>query len=215
MKNKDYNLKIILLAAGKSERFNGVKLLAKIQPQENSTTLIQHALQQISAALKLLGISENNLHIATGRYHLQLTSLLSEQYNFIHCHDAHLGLGHTIAQSVHHVTTKNKDTCHIMIALADQIALTTDDYVKLIKQSIALPSQLVCAKAKQEIMPPAIFPADYFNELIALQGDKGAKVILYSNQIDLKTVNLPHAERDIDTRQDLSNWHKDETVTFQ
>ena len=56
-------------------------------------------------------------------------------------------------------------------------------------------------------MPPAIFPAAYFSELMALKGDKGAKPILYANIENLETVNITHAERDIDTRQDLANWY--------
>lgn len=217
MKKQNYNLKVILLAAGKSERFNGIKLLAKIQQQENSITLIENAFHQISAAFSTLNIDDKNIRIATGRYHLQIATYLSEhehkssQYVFDYCEDAHLGLGHTISQSVGHMLTGEHDNedspSHILIALADQIALTADDYVALIQQSSALPNKLVCAKAGQEFMPPAIFPSAYFTDLMRLKGDKGAKLVLYANKENLQTVNLPHAERDIDTQQELFNWY--------
>ena len=58
MKKQDYNLKVILLAAGKSERFNGVKVLAKVQQKETSITLIEHAFHQISLALNELNIDD-------------------------------------------------------------------------------------------------------------------------------------------------------------
>jgi molybdenum cofactor cytidylyltransferase len=217
MKKHDYNLKVILLAAGKSERFNGVKVLAKVQHKETSITLIEHVFHQISVALMELNIDEKNIQIATGRYHSQITTFFSEhenensRYIFDYCEDAHLGLGHTISQSVGHMLTSAHDNenspSHILIALADQVALTADNYVTLIKQSLALPNKLVCAKAGQEFMPPAIFPATYFAALLHLKGDKGAKPILYANKENLKTVSIQHAEKDIDTQQDLVNWH--------
>ena len=216
MKKQDYNLKVILLAAGKSERFNGVKVLAKVQQKETSITLIEHAFHQISVALNELNIDEKNIQIATGRYHSQITTFFSKhensQYIFDYCEDAHLGLGHSISQSVGHMLTDVHDNenspSHILIALADQVALTADDYIALIKQSLALPNKLVCAKAGQELMPPAIFPSTYFADLMHLKGDKGAKPVLYANKENLQTVSIQHAERDIDTQQDLANWHK-------
>ena len=217
MKKQDYNLKVILLAAGKSERFNGVKVLAKVQQKETSITLIEHAFHQISVALNELNIDEKNIQIATGRYHSQITTFFSKhenknsQYIFDYCEDAHLGLGHSISQSVGHMLTDVHDNenspSHILIALADQVALTADDYIALIKQSLALPNKLVCAKAGQELMPPAIFPSTYFADLMHLKGDKGAKPFLYANKENLQTVSIQHAERDIDTQQDLANWH--------
>ena len=217
MKKQDYNLKVILLAAGKSERFNGVKVLAKVQQKETSITLIEHAFHQISVALNELNIDEKNIQIATGRYHSKITAFFSEhenensQYIFDYCENAHLGLGHTISQSVGHMLTDAHDNenspSHILIALADQVALTADNYVALIKQSLALPNKLVCAKAGQEFMPPAIFPSAYFADLMRLKGDKGAKPVLYANKENLQTVSIQHAERDIDTQQDLANWH--------
>ena len=215
MKKQDYNLKVILLAAGKSERYNGVKVLAKVQQKETSITLIEHAFHQISVALNELNIDEKNIQIATGRYHSQITTFFSKhensQYIFDYCEDAHLGLGHSISQSVGHMLTDVHDNenspSHILIALADQVALTADDYIALIKQSLALPNKLVCAKAGQEFMPPAIFPSTYFTDLMRLKGDKGAKPVLYTNKENLQTVSIQHAERDIDTQQDLANWH--------
>ena len=215
MKKQDYNLKVILLAAGKSERFNGVKVLAKVQQKETSITLIEHAFHQISVALNELNIDEKNIQIATGRYHSQITTFFSKhensQYIFDYCEDAHLGLGHTISQSVERIINgahaNENSPSHILIALADQVALTADNYVALIKQSLALPNKLVCAKAGQEFMPPAIFPSTYFADLMRLKGDKGAKPVLYANKENLQTVSIQHAERDIDTQQDLANWH--------
>ncbi len=208
MINNGYNLKIILLAAGKSERFNGIKLLAKVQQQDNSITLIEHVLQQISASLSRLNIKASNLLIATGGYHAQIAKLLINQYSLDCCENADDGLGHTIAQSVEKTLKNDDNTSHIMIMLADQIALNSSDYISLIKQSLATPKKLICAQADQEIMPLAIFPRLYFSDLIALKGDKGAKAVLNANKENLQKVMLPNAAIDIDTPQDLIKWYE-------
>jgi molybdenum cofactor cytidylyltransferase len=218
MKSQVYNLKVILLAAGKSERFNGIKLLAKIQQQDSSITLLEHAIQQISTALNAMNMKTESIRVTTGRFHAQITASFADhkhiQFVFDYCEDAHFGLGHTIAQSVKQVCNDTYDAennpSHIMIALADQVALNPDDYVALIKQSLALPNKLLCAQAGQALMPPAIFPAAYFSDLMQLKGDKGAKPILYANKDNLETLSIPHAERDIDTQQDLADWYNNQ-----
>ncbi len=203
-----YNLKIVLLAAGKSMRFNGIKLLAKVQQQDDSFTLIEHVLQQISSSLNTLNINKNSLHVATGDYHTQIAQLTANRYTLDYCKNAHLGLGHTIAQSVEKMLITDDSTSHIMITLADQVALTSDDYLSLINQSLATPQKLICAKADQQIMPPAIFPRHYFTELMTLQGDKGAKAVLRTNKENLHKVLLPNAAIDIDTSKDLLDWYE-------
>jgi len=218
MSNSDYNLKIILLAAGKSQRFNGIKLLSTLSSRQTlmatselkkqSTTLIEHVLNQLGNALHELNIADNNLQVATGLYHQQLSALIGDRYHIHYCENAHLGLGHTIAQSVSEILEAQGTAkpSHILFALADQVALTTDDYIHLIEQSLSTPNKLVCAEAEKELMPPAIFPQHYFKELTTLYGDKGAKALLHKNKDNLQPVLLDKAAIDIDTQQDLIDW---------
>ena len=212
MSSCPYNLKIIVLAAGKSERFEAIKLLAKVKNLAHSTPLIQHVLQKITESLAVLNIDKSNLHIATGGYHEQISEIIGNQFSLTYSSLAHMGLGHTIAQSVEKIINNDDSASHIMITLADQIALTTDDYIQLIEQSLSMPNKLICAKADLEVMPPAIFPRHYFTQLMSLTGDKGAKALLHKNKENLHEVLLPNAAIDIDTKQDLINWHKENTL---
>jgi molybdenum cofactor cytidylyltransferase len=52
---------------------------------------------------------------------------------------------------------------------------------------------------------PALFPASCFEELRALQGDRGAGPLL-ARRADVLTVPLPGGEVDIDTPADLARW---------
>jgi len=220
MSDTSYNLKIIVLGAGKSERFEGIKLIAAVtEPTDdsrNSTLLIQHVLQQIVESLAELNIDKSNLSIATGGYYQQISEVLDPELSIINCSNAHLGLGYSIAQSVdivlNNANNKLESTSHIMITLADQIALKTDDYVRLIEQSISKPDKLICAKAEEQFMPPAIFPRRYFSQLMELNGDKGAKALLQKNRDSLQEVLLANAAIDIDTQHDLLIWKKSNLI---
>jgi|TARA_B110000091_G_scaffold190725_1_gene214075 molybdenum cofactor cytidylyltransferase len=210
MINSPYNLKVILLSAGKSQRFKSIKLIAKVKQESHSIPLIQYVLQHITASLDQLKIY-NNLYIATGCYHKQISEVIGQQGTVIFCSSAHLGLGHTIGQSVEKIISNDNmtdRTSHIMITLADQIALTANDYIRLIEQSLSAPEKLICAKANIDIMPPAIFPRHYFTQLMNLTGDEGAKAFLHSNTNNLQEVIMPNALIDIDIKQDLINWQK-------
>lgn len=210
-----YHLKVILLAAGKSTRFGGIKLIANINKQSNEKqpvlTLIELVLNNISAALQTYPKITSSINIATGEYHLQIAALLKEKHieknSLLYCNKANEGLGKTIAQAVEKVIKTDKNISHIMIALADQVALNDKDYEQLIKQSIKTPHNIVCAKAKNRLMAPAIFPYRYFTELTGLNGDKGAQAILKSNSAQLHSISLDNAIIDIDTQQDLHHWN--------
>ncbi len=65
-----------------------------------------------------------------------MNSRASGQQAFDYYQETHLGLGHTLSHFVRHLLNETHDdenTSHILIASADQVALTADDYVALIK----------------------------------------------------------------------------------
>lgn len=210
--NNQINLKVIILAAGKSERFEGIKLLAPIQGTEKSIPIIQHAFTQVSNALTTLKIDISNITIATGKYHQQMIKVLADQISIRHCPESELGLGNTIAQSVDKANNEDTTITHIMLTLADQVAMTSADYIELISKSLVMPDKIVCSSVDSKIMPPAIFPKAYFSQLLSLTGDKGAKRVLQSNKENLIKVLLPNAKIDIDTEFDLIHWHKSNKV---
>ena len=207
----NYHLTVLLLAAGKSKRFGGIKQLAPLNNRHPndpnaSLTLIEHTLNNIKQALGLFSINTENIYIATGQYHQKISALLPKEASLLYCSESNLGLGHTIAQAVKYISEQSKNTSHLMITLADQIALESDDYGQLIKQSILFPKKIPCAKAKKCFMAPAIFPSSYFSQLTLLSADKGARSILMKNIDQLQPVSLPKAIIDIDTQQDLAQW---------
>lgn len=117
---------------------------------------------------------------------------------------------------------------HVLFTLADLPSLNTQDLIRLIDTSKAYPNHIVCSewqkhvekdgqrggqkdgKPNSRLTVPAIFPEEMFSELLALQGDTGAKPIIkkYAKLGKVTAVSIPNARFDIDTPQDWENFKK-------
>ena len=95
----------------------------------------------------------------------------------------------------------------VIFLLADQPLLKREDLEKI--YSIASDhsyTQIVCSqydfKGDLTLGVPAYFPCQYFSELLALEGDQGAKKVILANAHQI--VRLNGSLVDIDTVADLS-----------
>lgn len=110
-------------------------------------------------------------------------------------------------------TLPSTNPSHVLFTLADLPSLNTQDLIRLIDASKASPNHIVCSEWVKEgdtdsrLTVPAIFPKAMFSELLALQGDTGAKPIIrkYAKLGKVTAVSIPNAQFDIDTPQD---WEK-------
>jgi molybdenum cofactor cytidylyltransferase len=108
-----------------------------------------------------------------------------------------------LSASLRVAATNVPDNCtHVLIALGDQIAISTTEYHQLIEHSIQNPNHIVCTRYDGRNGVPAIFPVSYMSQLSSLSGDKGAGQLL--NRSDaVKTLDFDSAAHDIDTPDDL------------
>ncbi|TYK66224.1 nucleotidyltransferase family protein [Colwellia echini] len=199
------NIKTVILAGGNSIRFKGNKQLSLLNRNGSQIPLLQQSINTVVRALAIEEISTDNLYVATGESHRKIAKKIS--HPLYYCDQAYRGMGHTIAQSVAKVLHNDPQTTHILFTLGDQVALEVNDYLMLLQKMLEFPSQLVCAETADGISPPAIFPHQYFTELQALSGDKGAKGILQKNQKQLIKIPMINASFDIDTQEDLIRWN--------
>lgn len=96
----------------------------------------------------------------------------------------------------------------VMLMLCDQPLITAVQLQSLVNAWQASPAQIIASEYHQSIGVPAIFPASYFDQLLGLEGDKGAKSVLIKHQTDLIRILLPEAEFDIDTLADFQHLHQ-------
>ncbi|WP_016955346.1 nucleotidyltransferase family protein [Catenovulum agarivorans] len=186
------------MAAGQSSRFNGCKHLAKVN---------EHSLLELTfEALQHTGV--NDVFIITGRWHKQIRDFLGEKnckVQLLFNPNWQAGIGNSIALAV---TKLAQDYDAILIALADQVAITQQDYQQLLDEFALQQKDIVCANYQQTRGVPAVFSKTTFAQLSKLDGDKGAKKLLYSSEFSIVDCPLESAAIDIDTQQQLDNFTK-------
>ena len=91
----------------------------------------------------------------------------------------------------------------VLLMTCDQPHLTADHLGRLIDQFYEHQSQRIIVSTYAETVgTPAVFPAIFFPRLLALRGDKGARVVMLEELETLVRVALPRGEIDIDRPED-------------
>ena len=198
---------ILILAAGQSNRFNGCKLLASAKDPniDSNKPLLQHVIDKAHRCLNHSG-NLKDLYVVSGRWHQQLQTAIADtelaDVPLLYNPDWEQGMGHSIAHGVAQLQHRYD---RILIIAGDQIAVTAEDLQKLLNQD---DSKMAAAFYNNAPGIPALFPKSFFDELMALKGDRGAKKILMQQPVQTVLVDMPNAIIDIDRPEDLNVWQE-------
>lgn len=170
-------LGLVLLAAGRSERFGANKLLADYRGKPVVCCALE-AMDAVPAAKKA---------VVTGCGEI---AHLAEAHGFdVIVNDApQLGQSH----SIHLGTTAMRDMDAVLLLAADQPGLTGASLSALAEAFCAGRKGIACLRDETHMGNPAVFSARYYPALLSLAGDRGAKGILRANEEDLLIVNCLH-----------------------
>lgn len=187
---------IILLAAGFSRRFGATKLAARLN---DGRSLLQHALAQAleTGAPVVLVTREEICHLA-GLPDLphtpQLHTILIDQDT------ANRGMGHSLQAGVRHIA-RDWDAC--LVCLADMPALRSSTLTQLLA---ALDSEHIVQPVYEDRPGnPIGFGSRFFGQLLACEGDRGARQFLpqHTDSLRLVQVGDPGIHLDVDRPEDL------------
>ncbi|WP_372871208.1 nucleotidyltransferase family protein [Shewanella sp.] len=192
----------VLLAAGGSRRFEGVKLA---MPLPGGTSLLGRSVDALSQVRSSCDTQILPVQVCLGGHADTLKPLLPKGTAIIPSPDWQQGLGHSIAAAANAAQSTDADA--LLLALADHALLCTQDYESLI-QSWQESGKTTASWYLDAPGAPAIFNRADFGELARLCGDKGAKGLLKSlqKQQQLGWMALPGASIDIDTRADYGRF---------
>lgn len=183
-------LAILIMAAGQASRFGACKQLVEYQGKP----LLQHAIEKAQA------LNPNHVYVISGAWHDELVQAqrqcVIDDVPLLLNSNWQQGLGNSIAFGVSQLAPRYS---FVMVLLADQVALTTQDLQRLLQHYDE--EQIVCGFYAGKRGVPAIFPQSYFYKLRQLSGELGAKALLASDNVI--PCALPNARLDIDTIQDL------------
>ena len=187
------HIHVVVLAAGASTRFGATKQLVRVGGRPLMHTVV-------SRAVELAG---HSVTVVLGAHAGELAPLLKHSPASVAVNrEWPEGMASSIREGIAH-TPATADG--IMIVLADQAAVTTDDLRRLASTWRRNPSSIVCAQYAGGTGVPAIFPRWCFRELNELRGDRGAQSLLQRHVDRVVRLPMPSAELDIDRPEDLLN----------
>jgi molybdenum cofactor cytidylyltransferase len=182
---------ILLLAAGFSRRFGGVKLAATLPEGE---TVIARTLKQLRAVHAPLRI------VTRPDLHALLLASGARPEELVLCEDAALGMGHTLAAGMRDMPPWRG----CLVCLADMPFIRPDTLHSLLQT--LQHDRILVPVYKDARGNPVGFGAEWFAALQACSGDAGAREIVrgHPDRIDLLHVDDPGILQDIDTPADLT-----------
>lgn len=177
---------LVLLAAGRSKRFDGDKLSEPFLDKPLAHHVVT-ALENIPFCARIAVVSDTGLDLgALG-------------YEVVENPDPSLGQARSLC---HGVTRAQAAGCdYVLVALADMPRVTATHILRLFDAANG-PDTIVASSDGTRPMPPALFGKARFGELLDLRGDEGARELIKRGR---HVVTTPAELVDIDTREDLAD----------
>jgi len=198
MRKEDESIAVVILAAGEARRFGSPKQLA-----------VWNGLPLLQVPINLVRELGFKPWVALGAHRVEIlecADLNFEDCKIIEVNDWAIGLSVSIKASLKALQKQDEEVKGVIFLLADQPLLSTADLDKLLQAISENSDQIICSGYLLEGLPsvgvPAYFPRQYFDELMSLSGDKGAKKVIVGNQHTIISMNKHLC--DIDTPEDLS-----------
>jgi CTP:molybdopterin cytidylyltransferase MocA len=116
------------------------------------------------------------------------------------------GMGSSLSTGVRALMAQPITLHAVMVLLADQPAVSVDDLEKMLAAHAASPARILACRHESTVGPPCIFPIALVDELAALEGPAGARVLLDRHASLVDGFDLPAAFNDIDTPDDYDRW---------
>lgn len=187
----------IILAAGESKRMKGIKQLL---PWKNST-LLENAIEQSKLSLSedvfvILGAHKKNI----------LNTIDTKGITIIDNPNWHLGMGTSIRAALQYFNKKKLDYGAVLILLSDQPLLDFNHYNNLIYKYIKN-NKIITSSYSKGFGVPAILGKSYFERLMNLQNDQGAKKVIMNHLSDMIIVHSKNKTIDLDTRTEYQKYY--------
>ena len=182
---------IIILAAGSSSRLG--------KPKQNlvykGQTLLQRAVATAAASvcrpvIIVLGANEEMIK----------PTIESDNINIIHNPDWQEGMASSISSGITALQKIEPEADSVVLMLCDQPFVDAALLDQLVQKKSA--EGIVASSYNDTIGAPVLFGAAYFNELLLLKGQEGAKKLLLKYPDDVATIPFPLGGIDIDTVED-------------
>lgn len=187
---------IIILAAGNSSRLGRPKQLL---PYHNRS-LLRNAVEQS------LLVPESVVLVVTGASREIVESELNNDHILARYNAGwETGMASSIKTGVSELLMLHPSLDALLITVCDQPFLNAGIMDSLIAEHTSTGKHIIASAYNDTIGTPALFSNKYFNELLELEGQEGAKKIIMKHAEDVASIHFPTGGIDIDTDEDYRN----------
>ena len=160
------------------------------------TTLLGHAIEQAEAsqAEEVFLVLGANAEMIKNNLNFQELTIVENK----HWEE---GIGVSISTGVNAVTS-TKDFDAVLLMLGDQPLIDSVYLDQMIGEFSKDPSKMVATKYPKSNGVPALFPKNFFPQLMLLRGDTGAKSLLNDGSSPVTVIDAGNKILDIDTPED-------------
>lgn len=176
---------LVLLAAGRSRRFDGDKLVEPFLDKPLAFHVVT-ALEKIPFLARIAVVSCTALDFAALGYRVELNP------------DPSLGQARSLCHGV--LAAREAGADAVLVALADMPRVTAAHIYRMFDAANGLDTVVASSDGVQP-RPPALFGGNLFDSLLDLDGDQGARELIMRGR---HVVTSPAELVDIDTRADLA-----------
>ncbi len=185
---------IVLLAAGESSRYDGIKQLAEIEGQP--------MVRRIAGACVDTGVP---VIVVIGAHAEQIEAVLADLPLRIVRHAAwKKGMGSSLAAGIRDLRACFPATSGALLCLADQPMVDTDVLRRMLHRHGEAADRLLVTRHAGVSAPPALFPRDCLEILAGWSGDRGAHALIEQQAARVEWFDSP-AGIDVDTPADLQD----------
>jgi len=193
----------IVLAAGRSTRFGGPKLMQPLAGGAGAMSVLSHALQPWLASFSRVRVVVSPEHMVL-RTQVERELMAADRIHWLVCHDAASGMGHSLAFGV----GQSAQASGWLIGLGDMPDIQAST-LQLLAAKLASGHALVAPVHAGKRGHPVGFSARFRQPLMACKGDQGARQIVQEHMDQLVTLDVDDAGVlfDIDT---VADWQRRE-----
>ncbi|RYG41022.1 MAG: nucleotidyltransferase family protein [Chitinophagaceae bacterium] len=188
---------IIILAAGNSSRLGNTKQLLTFRGKTLLATTVEAA-ENTSCAPIVLVLGAYANEILAGHPELNINYVINDSWE--------KGMSTSIAAGLSKMIDLEPGTENVIITVSDQPFIAPAIFEKLLDSHKSTGKNLIASQYAHTIGTPALFNKKYFDELMLLEGDSGAKHILTQYVDDRSTIPFELGHIDIDTDTDYKNF---------
>jgi molybdenum cofactor cytidylyltransferase len=188
---------IVILAAGNSSRLGRPKQLLSFK----ETTLLQHIIREAAA------VHEVAVIVVTGANHEVIEKEIdSSKVKISFNPDWELGMSSSISAGLKRLTEAHPEIEKCIFTVCDQPFVSRSVFENLIAESFKTQKGIAASSYAETLGTPVLFDKRYFDELLNLKGQEGAKKIITKFLADTASVSFDKGNIDIDTEEDYTKF---------